>query len=171
MFQLGGRFGKWSDRFKLIFARPGWKPAEHGGYQSTPPLEKQDLNHYDAKNSKAFMAYVVTQFMLMLGGLVALMTHYKELRWYYQVAFLAMIIVTGMICGAILENRRWVLVAEYIRLALVIVLLNVVYYELYVDWLLYVLVGSGVGFVVFNLWFTLGWVFQRKRQMQFGAAS
>lgn len=166
MFHLGRTFSKWTDRFRLIFARPGWKPAEHGGYQSTPPLEKQDLVPYNAKSSRAFMAYVVVQFALMLVGLVALMTHFQELKWFYGIAFLGVIIITGMICGAILENRRWVLVAEYLRLALVLVLLDAVYYELYVDWFLYMLVGSGVGFVVFNLWFTLSWVFQRRRQWQ-----
>jgi alkylglycerol monooxygenase len=166
MFQLGKTFGRWKDRLRLIFARPGWKPAEQGGFQASPPLEKQDLVPYNAKSTKAFTAYVVAQFVLMLVGLVQLMIHFKELMWFYQIAFLAVIIITGMICGAILENRKWVLVAEYLRLALVIFLLNALYYQFYVDWFLYMVIGSGVGFVVFNLWFTLGWIFQRKREMQ-----
>ncbi len=165
MFKLAKSFGKWSDRFKLIFARPGWKPAEKGGYQSTPPLEKQDLIPYNVTNSKAFVAYVVAQFSLMMLGLVQLMIHFQELNWFYKIGFLTVIVVTGMICGAILENRRWVLVAEYLRLAIVIALLNAVYYELYTEWFLYMVVGSGLGFVVFNLWFTLGWVFQQKRNL------
>jgi hypothetical protein len=99
----------------------------------------------------------------MLAGLVALMAHFNELPWAYRAAFVGVIIVTGMICGAILENRRWVLVAEYFRLALVIVLLNVCYYEFYLDSFFYMVIGSGVGFVVFNLWFTFSWVFQRNR--------
>jgi alkylglycerol monooxygenase len=166
LFHAGTKFKRWSDRLRLLFARPGWKPTDLGGYQSTLPLAEQDLSVYDAKSTKAFTAYVVAQFSLMLGGLVVLMAHFKDLTPFYQVAFLAVIIVTGMICGAIMENRRWVLVAEYLRLALVIVLLNAVYYEYYLDWFLYVTIISGSAFVIFNLWFTLGWVFQRKQQMQ-----
>jgi alkylglycerol monooxygenase len=166
MFTLGKQFRRWSDRLKLIFARPGWKPQEMGGYQATPPLEKQDLATYNAKSTRAFTAYVVAQFVLMLLAMVELTLHFKELHWFYRIAFLAVIIMTGMICGAIMENRRWILVAEYLRLAVVIFLLNVLYYQMYVDWFLYMVVGSGVGFVVFNLWFTLGWVFQRRQKME-----
>jgi hypothetical protein len=64
-----------------------------------------------------------------LGGLVAFMTHFQELTVFYQCSILGVIVLTGMICGGILENRRWVLVAEYVRLAIVIVLLNALYYE------------------------------------------
>jgi alkylglycerol monooxygenase len=166
MVQLGRKFKRWSDRFRLLFARPGWKPAELGGYQSTPPLDQQDLKPYDARSTKAFTAYVIVQFVMMLVGLVAFMTYFKELTLFYQWAFLAVIVITGMICGAILENKRWVLVAEYLRLLMVLILLDTVYYQYYIDWFLYVLVGSGLGFVGFNLWFTLGWVFQRREKLQ-----
>lgn len=166
LFRLGKQFSKWTDRLKLIFARPGWNPAELGGFHGTPPLEKQDLIHYDAKSTRAFNAYVVAQFSLMLVGLVQLMTHFNELTWYYQVAFLGVLVLTGMICGAILEGKKWVIYAEYFRLSIVIFLLNAVFYQLYIDWFLYMVVGSGVGFVVFNLWFTLGWVFQRKESLR-----
>lgn len=166
LFRLGKLFRRWGDRLSLLFRAPGWKPAELGGYQATPPLDRQDLVNYDAKSSRWFTAYVVAQFALMLVGLVEFMIHFKELNLYYQLGFLALIVLTGMICGAIMENRRWVLVAEYLRLALVIVLLNAVYYELYVEWFLYMLVGSGIGYIVFNLWFTLGWVFQRRPRLE-----
>ncbi len=164
LLKLGRRFSRWGDRFKLLFARPGWKPAELGGFEPAPSLENQDLKPYDARSTKAFTAYVVVQFAFMLAGLTALMIHFQELTLFYKLAFLGVIVITGMICGAILENRKWVLVAEYLRLALVIALLNAVYYELYVDWLLYMIIGSGIGFVGSNLWFTLGWIFQRQSQ-------
>jgi alkylglycerol monooxygenase len=162
MFALGKQFKSWKDKLKLIFARPGWKPKELGGYTPTPSLAKQDLKKYDARTTPAFSAYVAAQLALVLVGLVELMVHFKDLAWYFQIGFLAVLVVSGMICGAILENKRWVLVAEYVRLALVIVMLNTLYYTQYFDWFLYMVIGSGIGFVVFNLWFTLGWVFQRR---------
>jgi alkylglycerol monooxygenase len=162
LYRMAKTFSRWQDRLRLIFAPPGWKPAENGGYQSAPPLEKQDLVPYDANNSKAFVAYVVAQFSLMMVGLVQLMIHFQDLTWFYRLGFLTVIIATGMICGAILENRKWVLVVEYLRLTVVIGLLNAVYYQFYTEWFLYMVIGSGVGFVVFNLWFTLGWIFRKR---------
>jgi alkylglycerol monooxygenase len=166
LIQLGGKFARWADRIKLLFARPGWKPRDLGGFQPAPNLEDQDLKPYETRSTKPFTAYVLAQFVLMLGGLIAFMTHFKELTIFYQWAFLGVIVITGMICGAILENRRWVLVAEYMRLAIVIVLLNALYYEFYLDSFLYMVIFSGLGFVIFNLWFTLGWIFQKRQLVQ-----
>ena len=140
-----------------------------GWLQGVPEVDRTRPK-YNPAVSKLFKAYVGVQFLLVLVGLVALMVHFVELSWFYRVAFFGVLILSTMICGAMLENKRWVLLAEYIRLALVAVCLNTLYYYAYLDWFMVMLVGSMAGLVLFNLWFTLSWVwswrgFGRKAEL------
>ncbi|MBL4752854.1 MAG: hypothetical protein JKY52_04515, partial [Flavobacteriales bacterium] len=67
-----------------------------------------------------------------------------------------------MICGAIFESSKWVIVAEYIRLALVLVTLNTLYYFWYQDWFTVMLIASSAAFILFNAWFTFSGLLQGR---------
>jgi alkylglycerol monooxygenase len=161
---------RWSDRLRMLWARPGWLPDEMGGYQAPPPVDA-DRPLYRPKISALLQAYVGVQFLMVLLGLVALMLNWTELSVFYRGLCFGILILSIMICGAMLEDRRWVLVAEYGRLALVAVALDTLYYFAYLDWFLVMLVASSVGLVLFNLWFTFSWVFARKSKIAAAHAS
>ncbi len=72
-----------------------------------------------------------------------------------------------MICGAIMENKSWVVYAEYGRLLLVALSLTSFYYYWYADWFIIMLIGASIGFLAFNVWFTVGWVLLRKTRKAF----
>ena len=156
------RMGKFGDRLRMIWAKPGWLPKDMGGPQPLPALDAR-APKYDPKSSGWMKAYVGVQFGLLALGLVAFMLYFTELDWFYRLAFFAIIILSGMICGAMLENKRWVLLAEYQRLALVVVCLNVLYYQSYLDWFLVMLIASMSCFLLFNLWFTVSWLFNLSK--------
>lgn len=155
---------RWRDRLRLIWARPGWQPEELGGYQAPPPVDPT-RQPYRPRVTRLMQAYIGVQFALVLGGLVALMVNWPDLSTFYKASCFGILLLSTMICGAVLENKRWVLVAEYFRLALVAVTLNTLYYFAYLDWFIVMLVASGVGLVLFNLWFTFGWILARKHRL------
>ncbi len=166
LVRIGKRFKLLKQRVVLWFMPPGWQPKELGGQQAVPELDHQDLTPYETKCSPPMRIYAVVQFVFIIAGLVVFMANYQTLTWYFQLTFLATIIVSGMICTAILESKRWVLVAEYIRLIFVIFSLNALYILHHADWFLVMLAISGILFLGFNLWFTLGWALPRKRGLE-----
>jgi hypothetical protein len=156
MWQSAKRMSNWKDRLRVIFARPGWLPDELGGMQPIPEV-KPDYKPFDTPVYKGFSWYVAIQFLIIAGGLAMFMYHFDSISTFYRVVFLGLIILSGMICGAIFENRRWVIVAEYARLALVAISLNTFYYFQYLDWFSIMMVSSLGALLVFVLWFTISW--------------
>jgi len=153
----------WKDRALLLFQKPGWRPRSQGGYQPPQTITKANYAQYDTQATPSMNIYVLIQFAVLLVGLLAYLVHWNGMSDFYRVVFLGIIIITTMICGAIMEGKRWVLVAEYVRLLLVAFSLTTFYYYWYQDWFLIMLVGAIIGFVLFNTWFTLGWLLRPFR--------
>lgn len=144
----------WQDRLKMLFARPGWVPEELGGFQTPPEVDKNTHSKYDSKVSPGLNFYVLGQFLLIVIGLCAFMFHFENITLFYKLLFAGSIILSTMICGAIFEGKKWVFVAEYLRLAVVLFALNTFYYFWHSDWFIIMLVCSFASYLIFNLWFT-----------------
>jgi hypothetical protein len=99
---------------------------------------------------------------MILFGITALMYRFEELSMFYKFALVGAIILSMMICGAIFENKKWVIVAEYLRLALILVTLNTLYYFWYDDWFMVMLIASTAAFILFNVWFTISGLLKGK---------
>jgi alkylglycerol monooxygenase len=162
MFQKARRMTRWTDRLRMLWARPGWLPKELGGYQAPPPIDEQAKRKFETRTSGMFRAYVIVQFIMVLLGLSGFMWFFDELTWPYRMVFLGLVVLSLMICGAILENKRWVHIAEYARLVFALISINAVYYQHYAHWWSVVLVVSAAAFVGFILWFSVGVALQRR---------
>ncbi|MEM7039936.1 MAG: sterol desaturase family protein, partial [Bacteroidota bacterium] len=152
----------WKDRWKMLWAKPGWLPEDMGGMQNPPPIDEAAKKKYDPKMRRHFTWYVAAQFGLIVLGLVGMMLYFEELSWFYRLTFFGILLLSTMICGALLENKRWVVRVEYVRLILVVLSVNSLYYFQYMDWFVTMLIASGAGFLVFNLWFTLSWRWAKR---------
>ena len=148
------RMKRWRDKLWMLFARPGWLPADLGGFQRAREASPTHIK-YDARAGAGLNTYVLAQFLLITVALVAYMSYFDELRLVYQVLFLGLLILSTMICGAIFEGKRWLAAAEYLRLGLAVLSLNLLYYHWYVDWFSIMLICSIAGLLVFGTWFTL----------------
>ncbi len=164
MFRKASMMSSWKDKFRMIFARPGWLPQELGGFQVPKEVNKAAYKKYDTKTSIWLNYYVLAQFVLIVLGTSAFMHYFSTISLFYKAAFATILILSLMICGAIFENKSWVKYAEYARLVAIIFTLNTFYYFWYMDWFLVMLVASLIVFVVFNFWFTLSLIFGRRRQ-------
>jgi hypothetical protein len=112
----------------MIVAKPGWLPEYMGGFKGAPEVDKENYVKYDkATKNNGLIGYILVQFVLILLGISALMYRFEELSSFYKIALVGAIVLSMMICGAIFENKKWVIIAEYLRLA----------------------------FILFNVWFTI----------------
>ncbi len=163
MFQKA-RNMKWLDKFKMIFAAPGWLPDYLGGTAPIQEPTKSNFTKYDADTNTYFKIYVVIQYFIMLGGAILYMTHFKEMSLFYKTIFFLLIMITMLITGAIFENKRWVVYAEYARLILVMVALNTFYYFWHLNWFNFTIIVSSVAFAGCVIFFTWSYFSDREKE-------
>jgi alkylglycerol monooxygenase len=155
MFKNSKAFPKVSDKLKYIVAKPGWQPAELGGQI---PIPEVDYNKpkYDAKaSSKSLNIYVLVQFAFIIIGLSAYLYNYEKLSLFYTIIFFSVLMLSTVICSAILEQKKWVKYAEYARLLIAFIALNSMYYINYNGWFLIMLIPSVILTAYFLAWYTL----------------
>ena len=164
----GTKMRRVSDRMKMWWKKPGWRPESLGGYQSPKGVTPETYHVYDKQTTPRLSRYVFAQFLVLLVGLLAYLSHFETMSWFYRIDFFLVIIATTMICGAIIENKSWVIYAEYARLLLIALSLITFYYYWYADWFIIMLIGAAVGYLLFNFWFTIGWVLLKKKRTAVG---
>lgn len=153
MIQNARRFN-FKDKLKYIFAKPGWQPDYAGGTIAVNEVNS-DYKKYDAQNSKGLNIYVVVQFLIIIIGLVAYLQYYKQWSFFYQSINFILIVLSTVICGAILENKSWVKYAEFIRITIILIDLNSLFYfnyDEFFEWCLLISIIAGVYFIV---WYAL----------------
>ncbi len=151
MLKMMRKADTFTDKIKVIFARPGWTPSNMKNYEV--PTET-DNEKYDQKNPSLGI-YITIQFIVIIFGLLAYMTHFSELSLFYKLSFATLIILSTMICGAIMEKKPWLKVVEYGRLLIALALFNTLYYYFYIDWFYITLIITTISFLSFITWFTL----------------
>lgn len=157
---------KWLDKVKVIFARPGWLPEYMGGQQHVQEVDNNTYNKYDASSNIYFRIYAIAQFFVLLWGTVQYMAHYSEISTFYKVVFFMLLLLTMLIMGAIFENKRWIIVAEYARLALVMVSLNTFYYYWFINWFNVMMVTSAIIFIACVGFFTYSYIITSRKQLE-----
>ena len=155
MFKNAKLFPSVKDKLKYIVAKPGWQPKELGG-----PIPIPEVDHskpkYDAKaTSKSLNVYVLVQFAFIIIGLSAYLYNYEKLSMFYTIIFFSVLMLSTVICSAILEQKKWVKYAEYARLIIALVALNSMYYINYNGWFLIMLIPSVLLTAYFLAWYTL----------------
>lgn len=155
MYQDAKQFKTTKDKLKLIFARPGWRPDYLGGKLVVPEPDTTKPK-YDLKPTSVGMNwYVLVQFAFIIIGLTAYLYHFEKLTLFYQILAFSVLMISTVICSAILEQKKWVKYAEYFRLILAIVGLNSMYYINYNSWFLIVLIPSILLTLYFITWYTM----------------
>lgn len=145
---------KWADKFKIIFARPGWLPDYMGGFQHVKEVDEGTHQLYNADTNVYLKIYSALQYFVMLSGAMMYMANFKDISMFYKVVFFLLLIVTMLIIGALFENKKWVMYAEYFRLLLVAISLNTFYYFWYINWFNVMIIGSIISCVAFIAFYT-----------------
>lgn len=145
---------KWADKFKIIFARPGWLPDYMGGFQQVKEVDEKTYRPYDADTNLYLKIYSAIQYFVMLGGAMMYMANFTSISLFYKVVFFILMLLTMLIIGALYENKKWVMYAEYARLLLVAVSLNTFYYFWYINWFNIMIIASVASCIAFIAFYT-----------------
>jgi len=110
---------KFTDKLKLLFYAPGWKPAEQGGMTLLYDVTPKTFHKYDTSVPGNLNYYVFMHFVLILIGTTIFLFSYKTFTLPMQ-AFVTVVIVFSLVnVGGIFESKRWVLPLEFLRLFLI----------------------------------------------------
>ncbi len=105
---------RWSDRVRLVFGRPGWRPAELGG--PIMPVSVHSVQKFDPPVPRPLAGYGLLQFVLATSAAVALLRNAATLpkQEAAAMAFLVMVSLVGV--AGIFERAKWTWPLESARL-------------------------------------------------------
>lgn len=154
-----GKTMKFWDKIRLWFAKPGWLPNYLGGAVKVSDV-KADYKKYDIKATKSQNVYVFLQFISILIGACAFIYYFESLSLAFQIGGFLFLILSSVNCSGILEQKDWVKYTELIRIPMVILFLNSLYYIQFENWLNVMLIFSvGIG-IYFLSWFVINTFFK-----------
>jgi len=113
----------WTDRFKYIFANPGWMPASLGGSKAIEDVTPDTASKYDTRISDSLNYYILIQYLIAMGITTVLLfsTDHPLMTMSIMLGVSAWIIISIATLGAIFESRRWAMIVEPVRLGVVLV--------------------------------------------------
>jgi sterol desaturase/sphingolipid hydroxylase (fatty acid hydroxylase superfamily) len=106
-----------ADKLRLFWMRPGWQPAELGGFVPTPEVDRPRYRKFDTLLTRGRALYVFIHFAAVLTVSAGLL--YAQSRLPFSVllggaGFVLLILVT---LSALIEDRPWAPALEAARLA------------------------------------------------------
>lgn len=109
----------WTDRWKVLFNEPGWQPAYLGGASHPKLVTPQTFHKYDTYIPMSLNYYVMVHYLVILAGTTFFLFSADTMDTLAKTAITGLVIFSLITIGAIFEKRRWVWVAELLRLLLV----------------------------------------------------
>lgn len=124
---------------------------------------KQSLEKYRTKIPLNMQIYVFFQFIVLSFGLVAYINHFDELSLFYKLTMFALIALTTLNCGAIMENKKWVNIVEVVRFAAFLPLYNTLYLFNYTPFLWHTIIGSSILAFLCLMWITINQIYTAEK--------
>jgi alkylglycerol monooxygenase len=119
ILDVARRARRLSDRLRVFVARPGWRPAELGGPQPAPEVDRATYRKWDVPVSRGLLLYALAHFVPVLLGSAALLFLQKQLARPLLAAAAALSVLSLVALGALLERQPWARALEISRLVLV----------------------------------------------------
>lgn len=113
----------WTDRMRVFLKSPGWRPAELGGPGIPVEWDKTTYTKFDTRIPDSWSSYIGIQFVMLLLASSYFLFQQQYLSVALQWSLAALIIWWVMDLGAMLEGRKWALIAEAARSLFLIILL------------------------------------------------
>lgn len=108
----------WRDKINVYLMPPGWFPAHLGGFKPPPEIDPERYQKYDPVYHEKLIAYVVLQFVTGLAAGTAILFLNESLPVTALISGSVFVILTLITCGALLEQKKWQVKFEYVRLVL-----------------------------------------------------
>jgi alkylglycerol monooxygenase len=122
LLDLSRRSHRGLDKARVFLARPGWRPAELGGYEPPPEVDPATYGKWDVPFSRATGAYALAQMALLLAGTTVYLRAAPLLAPLVRGAGAALIVVSLVALAGLLEGKRWARALEAGRLCVLVAL-------------------------------------------------
>ncbi|XDD51460.1 sterol desaturase family protein [Leptospira sp. WS92.C1] len=120
MIELAWKCTRWSDKIKVFFAMPGWRPQELGGQYPIPEVSPKTFRKYDIELPKGLNIYSLVWFILSVVLAFGMLVKVNSLPWFNISVISAITMISLITIGGILERKRWSLFMEPIRMVTLI---------------------------------------------------
>ncbi|MBL8985976.1 MAG: sterol desaturase family protein [Gemmatimonadetes bacterium] len=116
LFRTARRTPGWRDKLRVVFGRPGWKPAALGPSETPRPVTPETYRKFDPPLARPLRLYAAVQFLAALVASVALLAAVPALPWSQILAGVFYLVLTLSNVATVLESRSWAAVSEVVRL-------------------------------------------------------
>jgi sterol desaturase/sphingolipid hydroxylase (fatty acid hydroxylase superfamily) len=111
------RTGRLADRVRLFLSPPGWQPAEMGGFEPPPEVDRATYQKFRPPLPRGLALYAFAQFVLVLLGTTGLLFRQQEMALPLRALGAAIAVVGLVAVGGLLERKAWVIALEWLRWA------------------------------------------------------
>jgi alkylglycerol monooxygenase len=107
---------RWSDKIKYLFKKPGWLPAELGGYRAAPFVDRAAYRKYETPAPVRVNYYILVQYIICLGVTATFLFKQRDFSLTDKALVSALISWWVVNCGVLFERKTWIWAAEYLRI-------------------------------------------------------
>ena len=125
LVNMAKRTSTWTDRMRVFLKSPGWRPQELGGPSIPVEWDKHTYTKFDTRIPNSWSSYIGFQFIILLivSSYFLFQQQFLPVALQWSLGSLIVWWVTDL--GALLEGRKWALVAEVVR---TVVLIGILYW-------------------------------------------
>lgn len=117
LFRKAHRTSRLGDRLRLFLAPPGWQPAELGGFEPPPEVDRATYQKFRTPLARGLALYAFAQFALVLIAVTWMLFRQQEATLPLRsLAALAAVLSLAAV-GGLLERKPWAFALEWARLA------------------------------------------------------
>lgn len=107
----------WKNKLLLLFNKPGWLPAEMGGYRAPKEVDTASYQKFEVAIPMGMNYYLLAQYVLILGGVAAWLFTAGNYSTLFNAGLASLILLSVFSLGALFDARPWSFYLEYVRLA------------------------------------------------------
>ncbi len=116
------------DKILVYLKPPGWQPSYLGGFQAPQDIDLASYSKYDKDGLKKDHIYIFFVFLFCLALSTAILFLKDTISSIPLYSTMGYLLVTLGICGGLLENRKWLIPAEYARI-IALLLIALLFWE------------------------------------------
>lgn len=109
------RATRWTDRLRIVFGHPGWRPAELGGPITPPEVTAATRTKFDPPVASTVRRYALVQFVVVLLATVKVLELAAVLPTHQTAALAFYVVLSITNIGGLLEGRGWAYAMELAR--------------------------------------------------------
>jgi hypothetical protein len=109
------RASRWADKMRIVFGRPGWRPAELGEIERPREVSADTIEKYDPPLPAPLAWYAFGQFVIALAAAFVLLQRADALPLAQSAAAAFFIAVALAGVGGVFESAKWAATLETAR--------------------------------------------------------